>query len=88
VEEVRTRRSAVEIRHAQPADADVLTSIAFAAKGHWGYPEHWMEHWREGLTITPHFIRHGEVHVATVGGEPAGFYALVGRGQRMELEHL
>ena len=85
---MRTQGSGAEIRRAVPDDADALTHIAFAAKGHWGYPERWMERWREGLIITPDFIRHNEVHVATVEGEPAGFYALVGRGQRRELEHL
>ena len=77
-----------EIERAQPGDAGVLTRVAFAAKAHWGYPERWMERWREGLTITPEFIRRNEVHVATVEGEQAGFYALAGEGRRIELEHL
>jgi GNAT superfamily N-acetyltransferase len=88
VEEVTTRGSGVEIRRAEPDDASALTRIAFAAKGHWGYPEHWMEHWREGLTITPEFIRRNEVYVAIVEEQPAGFYALVGEGRRIVLEHL
>jgi GNAT superfamily N-acetyltransferase len=88
VEEVTARGSALEIHRAQPGDADALTRIAFAAKAHWGYPERWMERWRDALTITPEFIRRNEVHVATVEGEQAGFYALVGEGRRIELEHL
>ena len=47
-----------------------------------------MESWREGLTIAPEFVRRNEVHVAVVEGEPVGFYALVGEGRRIELEHL
>jgi hypothetical protein len=82
VEEVRTRVSGVEIRCAGQPDADALTRIAFAAKGHWGYPERWMERWREGLIITPDFIRRNEAHVAAVDKEPAGFYALLGRDRR------
>jgi ribosomal protein S18 acetylase RimI-like enzyme len=88
VEEVTARGSALEIHRAPPGDADALTRIAFAAKAHWGYPERWMERWRDALTITPEFIRRNEVHVATVEGEQAGFYALVGEGRRIELEHL
>jgi GNAT superfamily N-acetyltransferase len=84
VEQVRTRGSDVEIRRAGPPDADALTRIAFAAKGHWGYPERW----REGLIITPDFVRHSEAHVAAVEEEPAGFYALLGEGPKIELEHL
>lgn len=83
-----SRRSGVEIRRAEPDDADALSRIAFAAKGHWGYPERWMERWREGLTITPEFVGRNEVHVAVVEGEPAGLYALVGEGSKIELEHL
>jgi GNAT superfamily N-acetyltransferase len=78
----------VELRRAEPDDAETLTRIAFAAKGYWGYPDRWMARWREGLTITPEFVRHNEVHAAVVAGEPVGFYALVGEGRRLELEHL
>jgi GNAT superfamily N-acetyltransferase len=86
VEEVRGRGP--EIQRALQGDASVLTRIAFAAKAHWGYPERWMERWRDDLTITPEFIRRNEVHVAIAEGEQAGFYALVGKGRRVELEHL
>jgi ribosomal protein S18 acetylase RimI-like enzyme len=80
--------SGVEIRRAVPEDAGALSRIAFAAKGHWGYPGRWMERWREGLTIVPEFVEGNEVHAAIVRGQPAGFYALVGEGPRIELEHL
>ncbi len=78
----------LEIVRASPDAADALTRIAFAAKRHWGYPEPWIEQWGGGLTITPGFIRENEVHAATAGGEPVGFYALAGRGLTLELEHL
>ncbi len=78
----------MEIQRAIPGDAEALTRIAFAAKGYWGYPERWMERWQESLTITPDFIRRNEVYVAVVEGEMVGFYALAGRGRRIELEHL
>jgi GNAT superfamily N-acetyltransferase len=88
VEEVTPRGTGPEIRHAEPDEAEALSRIAFAAKGHWGYPEHWMERWREGLTITPDFVRGSEVHVAIFEEEPAGFYALVGESPKIVLEHL
>jgi GNAT superfamily N-acetyltransferase len=47
-----------------------------------------MERWREDMTVTPEYIHQNEVHVAIVEGGPAGFYALVGEGLRIELEHL
>ena len=47
-----------------------------------------MERWREDLTVTPEYVHQNEVHAAFVEEQPAGFYALVGEGRRIELEHL
>lgn len=71
-----------------PRDAGALTRIALTAKKHWGYPERWIQHWTESLTITPEFVRDNEVHAAVEDGSTVGFYALVGEGRILELEHL
>ena len=78
----------VEVRRAGPGDAGALGRVAFAAKGHWGYPGRWMELWRPGLEVSPAFVRDNEVYVAVSGGEAVGLYALVGGGRRLDLEHL
>jgi predicted N-acetyltransferase YhbS len=78
----------VEIQRAEPDDADALTRIAFAAKRHWGYPERWMERWRDDLTIAPGYISENEVHTVVAAREMVGFYALAGTGYALELEHL
>jgi GNAT superfamily N-acetyltransferase len=78
----------LEIQRATPNDAEALTRIAFAAKRYWGYPERWMERWRESLTITPEFVGRNEVYAATLNEEIFGFYALVGEGPEIQLEHL
>ncbi|HJQ24854.1 MAG TPA: GNAT family N-acetyltransferase [Blastocatellia bacterium] len=65
-----------------------LTKIAHAAKRHWGYPERWMELWRDVLTITPSYIAENEVYIARLGDEVVGFYALVGSGAKLTLDHL
>ena len=54
--------------------------------GYWGYPERWISHWSESLTITPEFVRDNDVYAAVSGGELFGFYALTRTGH--ELEHL
>lgn len=65
-----------------------MTGIAHDAKRHWGYPEDWIKHWQEDLTISPDFISDNQVYVADREGEIIGFYALVVGNQRAELEHM
>jgi len=78
----------ISIRRAQPEESDVLTEIAHAAKRHWGYPENWIEHWKDDLTITAAFIVNNEVYIAMIGDEIAGCCALVIKDSRAELEHI
>jgi N-acetylglutamate synthase-like GNAT family acetyltransferase len=77
----------ITIRRARPDEAGVLTEVAHAAKRHWGYPENWIEHWKEDLTITPEFVAANEVYVAKINDEVAGCCALV-TGEPAELEHM
>jgi GNAT superfamily N-acetyltransferase len=78
----------VTIRPAIPTDAETLTRIAHDAKKHWGYPDHWLEHWRDDLTITPEFVTANSVYVAEQDGSLVGFYALVSGKDKTELDHL
>ena len=78
----------IEIRRARPDEAAGLTEIAHAAKRHWGYPEKWIDQWKEDLTITTDFIATHEVFVALIEGEVVGCCALVVTGALAELEHL
>jgi GNAT superfamily N-acetyltransferase len=78
----------MEIHRAKSEDAATLTEIAFVAKRHWGYPEAWIQAWRDILTIQPEFIARNETYVACLDGQTVGFYALVNRNDRGSLEHL
>lgn len=78
----------IRIRRAEPDEAATLTEIAHAAKRHWGYPENWIERWKDDLTITPEFISQNEVYVALAGEEIAGCGAIVFDGALAELEHM
>ena len=80
----------MSIREASTEDAAALTLIAHDAKRYWGYPENWIKHWKDDLTITPEFISANEVYVAGAAGpgEIDGFYAIVMRGETAELEHM
>ena len=76
------------IRRATTNDSPTLTSIAHDAKRYWGYPEHWIKHWQDELTISDDFVNENEVYVSASDDEVQGFYALVVRDDKAELEHL
>lgn len=81
-------RQVLTIRPALPSEARLLTQIAHDAKRHWGYPEHWIQHWEAELTISSDIIKNNQVYVAELNGDIVGFYALVLHGERAELEHM
>jgi GNAT superfamily N-acetyltransferase len=79
----------VTIRPAVSADAEALTALALAGKGHWGYPESWLEAWRESLTITPAYLAANVVLCAEdAPGRIVGFYSLEREGAHLRLENL
>ena len=78
----------VEIRRANPAEAGALTALAHAAKRHWRYPEHWIEIWKDDLTITTEFITNHEMFVAVVDNNIVGCCALVKSDSMAEIEHM
>jgi GNAT superfamily N-acetyltransferase len=84
----RITKGLVEITNAEPAEADILTSIAFAAKRHWGYPEHWILQWKSLLTITPESVAMHETFAARADGHVLGFGALKLEGEKLHLNDL
>ena len=78
----------MEILRADPADAEALTEIAHAAKRHWGYPERWIESWRDVLTMRPRFIAENVAYCAKDGDRIIGFYLLTTESNGMHLDHL
>ncbi len=65
------------IRRADDKESDILTSISFAAKRYWKYPEEFFEVWKDELTITPDYINQNEVYVAKVDGKTVAFISIV-----------
>jgi ribosomal protein S18 acetylase RimI-like enzyme len=72
---------------AKPEDGPMLTRIALAAKGYWGYPKAWMESWRDALTLKTAFIRTHHVYMASKEGDVVGFYALGPDGDHAQILH-
>ncbi len=67
----------MEIRPAKIKEADILTSLSFQSKGHWGYPDHFFEIWKNELTISEDYIRHNRVFVFEDNGFIRGYYSIV-----------
>jgi ribosomal protein S18 acetylase RimI-like enzyme len=78
----------MKIVRAKPEDADRLTEIAHASKRHWNYPEHWIEGWRDILTMKPDFIAANIAYCAIEDRRAVGFYALTREQDGLHLDHL
>ena len=78
----------MKIIRAASTDASLLTEIAHAAKRHWGYPERWIESWRDTLTIRTEFITANVAYCAMEDAHPVGFYLLTNESDGLHLDHL
>ena len=78
----------MQIVRAKPEDAGALTEIAHSAKRHWGYPERWIETWRDILTMRPEFIAANVAYAAIENGRAVGFYVLTTKADGIHLDHL
>lgn len=70
------------------SDIPVLNAISLASKRHWGYPEEWIEHWMEDLTLKEKDLRVQEVLVLEVDLKIIGFCATLDQGDYYEVTHL
>jgi GNAT superfamily N-acetyltransferase len=86
--EISGKKISLEIQKAEPDKAKNLTQIAFAAKRHWGYPEHWIQLWSPILTITPDFVNRYETYVAILDNDLVGFCAISLADEKGSIEHL
>ncbi len=78
----------LKLRPATADEAQTLTEIAHDAKRHWGYPERWINHWQADLTILPDYLANNHVFVAEKDDQIVGFYSLVDRKDKAELDHM
>lgn len=78
----------ISIRPINPAEADILTQIALAAKRHWGYPERWIEIWTPQLTFTPEYFESNEGWAAVVNETLVAFYTILEANEITSIENL
>ena len=77
------------VRPARPAEAPLLSQLAFESKAHWGYDAEFMRACREELTISEEELDREPSHVAEIAGQAVGFYALAHLNEEeIELEYL
>ncbi len=78
----------VKIIPAASEDAALLSEICVAAKSYWGYPQEWMRAWSGLLRVTPEYIQEHSVYKGLVEDKVVSWYALVGIGEVVVLDHL
>lgn len=78
----------ISIRRIDPAQANDLSKIAFAAKAHWGYPERWMDMWIPQLTFNSAYFVEYESWAAFDEAKPVAFYTWEERRGNAWLENL
>ena len=78
----------MNIRQAKTSEAVELTNIALAAKGFWGYPQRWLDLWKDDLTFTAEIIEKNIVILLESEDKILGFYKLVLEDKVADLEHL
>ncbi len=69
-------------------ESDLLTSLVRRAKAYWGYPQAWMEEWKEELTISPNYIASNIVVILEFNEKMVGFFGLELKDDFAYLGHL
>lgn len=77
----------VQILDATAADLPVLNAIAMASKAHWGYPDEWLELWRDDLTLSEKDLAQFDVYKLLHKAKLIGWCAIID-GEMYEVEHL
>ena len=64
------------IEKPKPEEAEDLTRAVIASKKHWGYPDEWVDLWKDDLSVTPEAIRSREFYVGRNGEEVVFVYSV------------
>lgn len=69
-------------------DLPTLNHISWHSKSFWGYPEAWMEQWRDDLKITEEILQTQSVLLAEEEETTIGFCVISENAEQYEVEHL
>ena len=76
------------MRQAVSDEGERLREIEIESKAHWGYDEEYMSRFARVISMSPEYVRKHDVWVLETAGDIAGFYGLIHRENRCELDHL
>lgn len=78
----------MKIVRAKPNDAAQLSEISYKSKSYWGYPEEWLQKWKDDLIISSDYISNNEVYKAELDNSIIGFCAIEQKENYFEIIHL
>lgn len=78
----------MHFRTAKIDDLITLNEISFKSKAYWGYPDEWMEKWKDDLTMSEEEFFHSNILVVEVENRIIGFSSIVENAENYELNHL
>lgn len=78
----------VRIVLATALDASRLSKISFASKKYWGYPDEWIQLWKEDLTIKEADFERMTIYKLMEDDSIIGFCAVSMKPEELEIEHL
>ena len=78
----------VKFRSASKSDIQFLNQISFQSKKHWGYPDEWMEKWKDDLIISEEDLNRQVVTLIELNERVIGFSAVTESADAFEVTHL
>lgn len=82
------KTNSIQFRLAEAGDLPELNRISLASKRYWGYPDDWLEHWKDELTVTKKQLREQYVLLAENEAQVIGFIAIAQNEDHYEILHL
>ncbi|MEO0876200.1 MAG: GNAT family N-acetyltransferase [Bacteroidota bacterium] len=69
-------------------DLPTLNHISLASKAHWGYPQQWLQHWKDDMLLREKHLTQYNILLAELAGEVVGFCAISEEITEYQVEHL
>lgn len=81
-------KNSIQFRLARAEDLPELNRISLASKKYWGYPEQWLMHWKEDLTVTERHLKEQFLMLVANEDQILGFIAISENKDHYEITHL